>query len=256
MLRAFSTAATGMTAQQLMVDNIANNIANINTAGFKRSQLDFQDLMYVKLQEPDEKSPSGMEVGGGVRPASTLKVFTQGEMENTGRTLDLAIQGDGFFQITGPGGKTFYTRDGTFRINSNGAIVTASGYFLDPAISVPADARSIGIASDGTVTAYVGSGSSPSKLGTITLARFSNPSGLTNEGGNLLSETVASGTATTGIAAQDGLGAIQQGFLERSNVQMVTELVNMINAQRAYETNSRAIRAGDEMLSTANRLIS
>ena len=256
MLRAFSTAATGMTAQQLVVDTIANNIANMNTSGSKRSQIDLQDLMYVKMQEPDEKSPSGFEIGSGVRPASTLKVFTQGEMENTGRNLDLAIQGDGFYQITGPAGKKYYTRDGTFRIDSKGSVVTSSGYALDPAITIPADARSISISQDGVVTAFAGSSSTPTTVGTVTLVRFSNPSGLTSEGGNLLSETPASGTATTGTAGQNGYGSIQQGFLERSNVQMVTELVNLINAQRAYETNSRAIRAGDEMLSTTNRLIS
>jgi len=262
MLRAFSTAATGMTAQQMIVDTIANNLANINTAGFKRSQVDFQDLMYVKLQEPGRETaagvtaPSGFEIGSGVRPASTLKVFTQGEMQNTERSLDVAIEGDGFFQVSLPGGETRYTRDGSFRVNANGQLVTASGYALEPAITIPSDARSVSVGKDGTVSVFAGASSTPTQAGQIQLVRFPNPSGLTNEGGNMLAESPASGTPTTGTAGQSGFGAIQQGFLERSNVQMVTELVNLITAQRAYEINSRAIRAGDEMLTTANRLIS
>jgi flagellar basal-body rod protein FlgG len=262
MLRAFSTAATGMTAQQMIVDVIANNLANINTVGFKRSQVDFQDLLYVKLQEAGRElaagsaAPSGFEIGSGVRPASTLKVFTPGEMENTGRSMDIAIEGDGFLQVTSPGGVTRYTRDGSLRINAAGALVTSGGYTIEPAISVPSNARAISIGRDGTVAAFVGGDSAPTVVGQITLVRFANPSGLSSEGGNLLAETPASGTPTTGTPGQDGLGTIQQGFLEKSNVQMVTELVNLITAQRAYEINSRAIRAGDEMLTTANRLIS
>jgi flagellar basal-body rod protein FlgG len=262
MLRAFSTAATGMTAQQMIVDTIANNLANINTVGFKRSQVDFQDLMYVKLQEPGREvaagvvAPSGFEIGSGVRPASTLKVFTQGEMQNTGRSLDIAIEGDGFLQVTLPNGETRYTRDGSLRINADGQLATASGYTLEPAISIPADARSISIGQDGTVSVFSASSNTPSVVGTISLVRFANPAGLSSEGGNLLAETPASGAPTAGTAGDGGFGALQQAFLERSNVQMVTELVNLITAQRAYEINSRAIRAGDEMLTTANRLIS
>ena len=261
MLRAFSTAATGMTAQQLIVDNIANNLANINTVGFKRSQVDFQDLIYVKMQEPGQEvaagvtAPTGFEIGSGVRPASTTKVFTQGEQENTGRELDVSIQGDGFFQVSLPGGQTRYTRDGSFRLNGEGQLVTASGYTLEPAITIPNNARSISIGTDGTVSVYTAANSAPSTAGTIQLVRFPNSSGLSSEGGNLLSETPASGSPITGTAGQDGLGSLQQGFLERSNVQMVTELVSLITAQRAYEINSRAIKAGDDMLMTANRLI-
>lgn len=261
MLRAFSTAATGMTAQQLIVDTIANNLANLNTRGFKRSQVDFQDLMYVKLTEPGQEiasgvvSPTGFEIGSGVRPASTLKVFTQGEPDNTSRALDLAIQGDGFFQVTIPAGGVRYTRDGSFRLNASGNLVTSSGNALEPAISIPTDWRSISIGKDGTVSVVTGSSNTPTTVGTITLVRFANPSGLSSEGGNLLAETPASGTGTTGTPGTVGLGEIQQGFLEGSNVQMVTELVNLIKAQRAYEINSRAIRAGDEMLTTATRLI-
>ncbi len=262
MLRAFSTAATGMTGQQMVVDVIANNLANINTAGFKRSQLDFQDLIYVKVSEPGQEvesgivGPSGLELGSGVKAASTLKVFTQGEMENTGRSLDLAIEGDGFFQVSMPSGETRYTRDGTFRINADGTMVTSSGYALEPAISIPADWQSISIGKDGTVSVIAGSSNTPSVVGTINLARFANPSGLSSDGGNLMSETQASGSATTATAGQSGLGTIQQGFLEKSNVQMVKELVNLITAQRAYEINSKAIQAGDEMLTTATRMVS
>jgi len=261
MLRAFSTAATGMTAQQMIVDTIANNLANINTVGFKRSQIDFQDLMYVKLREPGQETnagiiaPTGFEIGSGVKPASTLKVFTQGEMENTGRSLDIAIQGDGFIQVTDPNGEARYTRDGSLRIDASGRLVTSNGYPLEPNISIPTDARAITIGKDGTVSVVAGSSSTPSTVGQITLVRFTNPSGLSSEGGNLYAETPASGSPVSGTPGTNGLGTIQQGFLERSNVQMVNELVNLISAQRAYEINSRAIRAGDEMLSTANQLV-
>jgi len=261
MLRAFSTAATGMQAQQTVVDVIANNLANINTTGFKRSQVDFQDLMYLKLAEAGREvasgvtAPSGFEVGSGVGPASTLKVHAQGEMVNTARDLDVAIEGDGLFQVTVPGGATRYTRDGSLRVDANGNLVTSSGFLLEPAITIPTDARSISIGTDGTVSVFAGGSSTPSVVGTITLVRFANPSGLSSEGGNLLAETPASGSPTSGTAGQSGFGSIRQGFLEKSNVQMVTELVSLITAQRAYEINSRAIRAGDEMLTTANRLI-
>lgn len=259
MLRAFSTAATGMVAQQMIVDVIANNLANINTAGFKRSQVDFQDLMYVRIKEPGREiasgvvAPSGFEIGSGVSPASTLKVFTQGEQINTERNLDVAIQGDGFFQVTGMSGETRYTRDGSLRRNASGELVTSGGYKIEPSITIPANAVSISIGKDGVVTAF--DGTANTSIGQITLVRFSNPSGLSSEGGNLLAETSASGSPITSTPGQDGVGTLQQGFLEKSNVQMVTELVNLITAQRAYEINSRAIKVGDEMLSTANRLI-
>jgi len=261
MLRAFSTAATGMTAQQMIVDVIANNLANINTNGFKRSQVDFQDLMYMKIKEPGREvasgvtAPSGFEIGLGVTPASTLKVYTSGELQNSGRSLDVAIEGDGFFQVTGANGETRYTRDGSFRLDADGNMVTASGYTIEPAITIPSDSVGISIATDGTVTAKKGDGTS-SSAGQITLARSPNPSGLSSEGGNLLAENDASGSPTTSNPGADGVGRLQQNFLEKSNVQMVTELVNLITAQRAYEINSRAIKAGDEMLTTANRLIS
>jgi flagellar basal-body rod protein FlgG len=261
MLRAFSTAATGMTAQQQIVDVISNNLANINTTGFKRSQIDFQDLMYIQLRpagsqiEDGTNSPTGLEVGSGVMAASTLKVYTEGELENTGRPLDIAISGDGFLQVSLPSGETQYTRDGSLRLDANGNLVTSTGYMLADGISIPQDWRSIAVGKDGTVSVLTGSGSTPQSVGQITLARFTNPSGLSSQGGNLYAETPASGSPITGSPLSNGLGHLEQSFLERSNVQMVQELVRMITAQRAYEINSRAIKAGDEMLSTANRLI-
>ena len=261
MLRAFSTAATGMTAQQTMVDVVANNLANINTNGFKRSQIDFQDLLYITLREPGTEvssgvnTPGGLEIGSGVRVASTIKVFTAGEFQNTGRKLDIAIRGDGFLQVTLPNGDTRYTRDGALQMNGNGELVTTTGYSIEPAISVPTDAISVSIGKDGGVNVTDSSGTQ-SVVGTIQLVRFPNASGLSSEGDNLLAETEASGTPTTGTAGENGFGSIQSGFLEKSNVQMVTELVNLITAQRAYEINSRAIKAGDDMLRTANSIVS
>jgi len=256
MLKAFSTAATGMHAQQMMVDVTANNLANINTTGFKRSQIDFQDLLYVKLREAGAevasgmKSPSGLELGSGVRAASTVKVFTPGELVNTGRNLDLAILGDGFLQVSLPSGETRYTRDGALQTNADGQLVTATGYIMEPAITIPTDAVAIDIGKDGSVNVTTASGTQ-SVVGTIQLARFPNPSGLSSEGDNLLAETEASGSPTTGTAGENGFGNLQAGFLEKSNVQMVTELVNLITAQRAYEVSSRAIKTGDDMLRNA-----
>lgn len=260
MLRAFSTAATGMTAQQLMVDTIANNLANINTNGFKRSQIDFQDLLYERIRQSGAevaagiKTPGGLEVGSGVRAAATIKVFTLGELENTDRSLDIAIMGDGFLQVTLPNGQTRYTRDGLLQTNVNGQLVTTNGYAIEPSITIPIDATSVDIGKDGTVNITDATGNM-SVVGSLQLARFPNPSGLSSEGDNLLAQTEASGTATLGTPGENGFGTIMSGFLEKSNVQMVTELVNLITAQRAYEINSRAIRAGDEMLSTANGLV-
>lgn len=260
MLRAFSTAATGMTAQQMMVDTISNNLANINTTGFKRSQINFQDLLYVEMEvEGTEvasgiKSPSGLEIGSGVYAASNVKVFSIGELQSTGNPLDIAIAGEGFLQVVMPNGDIRYTRDGALQINANGQLVTTGGYAIEPSISVPVDAASISIEKDGGVN-ITDSAGTQSVVGNIQLARFPNPSGLSSEGENLYTETEASGTATTGIPGQSGFGTIQSSFLEKSNVQMVTELVNLITAQRAYEINSRAIRAGDDMLQTANQLV-
>ena len=260
MLRAFSTAATGMSAQQMMVDVIANNLANINTTGFKRSQIDFQDLLYVEMTQMGAevasgiKTPGGLEIGSGVRTAATIKVYTPGELQNTGRNLDVAIMGEGFLQVTLPNGDIRYTRDGTLQTNADGNLVTTTGYLIEPSITIPTDAITVDIGKDGTVNVTDSAGNI-SVVGTIQLARFSNPSGLSSEGDNLLAETDASGTPITGTPGETGMGTIQSGFLEKSNVQMVTELVNLITAQRAYEINSRAIMAGDDMLKTTNAIV-
>jgi flagellar basal-body rod protein FlgG len=259
MLRAFSTSATGMAAQQTMVDVIANNLANINTTGFKKSQVAFQDLLYIKLKDAGAEvvtgleSPTGLEVGSGVRTAGTIRIFTGGELQSTNRPLDIAISGEGFLQVSMPNGDIRYTRDGSLQRNSDGELVTTTGYRIEPAISIPIDAASVDIGKDGSVNVKDAAGTQ-SVVGTIELARFPNPTGLSGEGENLFSTTEASGTATTGTAGDNGFGIIQSGFLEKSNVQMITELVNLITAQRAYETNSRAIRAGDEMLRQANQI--
>ncbi len=260
MLKAFSTAATGMIGQQMMVDVIANNLANVNTTGFKKSQIDFQDLVYVSQKKPGTEvasgvnSPSGIEVGSGVRPGATVKVYSTGELQNTGRDLDIAIEGDGFLKVLTPNGDTRYTRDGSLQINANGQLVTSTGYALDPAISVPTNTTSIHIGVDGSINVVDATGVQ-SVVGTLELATFPNPSGLASEGGNLLSETEASGSAISGTPGQNGIGAIQSQFLEKSNVQMVTELVSLITAQRAYEINSKAITVGDEMLQATNNLV-
>lgn len=259
MLRAFSTSATAMAAQQTMVDVIANNLANINTTGFKKSQVAFQDLLYIKLESAGSeivsglKSPTGIEVGSGVRTAGTIRVFSGGELQNTQRPLDIAISGDGFIQVSMPNGDVRYTRDGSLQLNADGELVTVTGYRIEPAISIPTDAASVDIGKDGSVNVTDSAGTQ-SVVGTIELARFPNPTGLSAEGENLFSETEASGTAQTGTAGDSGFGIIQSSFLEKSNVEMVTELVNLITAQRAYETNSRAIRAGDEILRQANQI--
>ena len=259
MLRAFSTAATGMTAQQTMVDVIANNLANVNTTGFKRSQIDFKDLLYTQMIAAGVEvasginNPGGVEVGNGVRVAATPKIFRLGEMENTANPLNVAIQGDGFLQVTMPDGTTRYTRDGGLLLNANGQLVTAGGHALTPAITIPADSEGVEIGPDGTVTNLSASGDTA--VGKILLARFLNPSGLDSVGNNLFAENLASGTPTTGEPGAAGFGTLRSGFLEKSNVQMVTELVNLIKAQRAYEINSRAIKAGDDMLRTANEIV-
>jgi len=259
MLKAFSTAATGMAGQQMMIDVIANNLANINTTGFKKSQINFQDLLYLKLAQAGAEissgvnTPTGLEVGSGVRAAATNKVFTEGEMNNTGRSLDVAITGDGFFQVTLPTGDKRYTRDGSLQTNANGQLVNINGYNIEPAITIPLTATQVDIGKDGTVSVTDNTGAQ-SSVGTLQLVRFPNPAGLSDEGDNMYSETLASGAPTTGIPGQNGLGYIQAGMLESSNVQMVTELVNLITAQRVYEINARAIKAGDDMLQTATNI--
>jgi flagellar basal-body rod protein FlgG len=260
MFKALYTSATGMKGQQLYVDTIANNLANVNTTGFKRSQIAFQDLLYEAIVTPGTESaqgfeiPTGLQIGSGVKFASSTKVFTPGTLINTGNQLDVAIQGKGFFQVTMPDGTATYTRDGTLRLNSQGQIVTSQGNLLSPALTVPADTTDISIGADGTVDVIQGGSSTPTNIGQITLATFANPGGLIALGGNLFKESASSGAATTGVPGQGGLGELTQGFLEGSNVDVVTELVSLILAQRAYEINSRAIRSSDDMMAIVNNL--
>jgi flagellar basal-body rod protein FlgG len=252
------TAATGMIAQTLRVDTIANNLANANTTGFKKTQMDFADLMYVVTAYPGARvtggneMPTGLEMGSGVMPVSTLKIFTSGSFTKTDNALDLAIAGDGFFQIQAVNGETRYTRDGNFRIASDGTVVNSEGFPLSPSITVPTDAEHVAVSADGTVVATVGETSTES--GTVTLARFVNPAGLSSVGGNLFKETDASGTPTTGTPGEAGYGTIQQGYLEMSNVDVVTELVDLIIAQRTYELNAKVIKAGDRILNVTNSI--
>ena len=264
MLRSLFTSATGMKAQQMYVDMVANNLANVNTTAFKRSRLDFQDLLYETVISPGSESvqgyrmPSGLQIGSGVRHISTAKLFTQGLPEATGGKFDLTISGQGFFQVLHPGrNQTVYTRDGSFRLNQQGQLVTSEGYLLNPQITIPANSTDVTIGTDGTVT--VVPGSTPDQrvvVGTIQTVTFPNPTGLESLGHNLYAETPASGTSTQGNPGTNGLGELQQGYLEGSNVDVVQELVNLIIAQRAYEVNSRAIRTSDNMLEQANNVTS
>ena len=237
MIRSLYTAATGMKAQQLFLDNVANNLANINTTGFKKSQVCFQDLLYDKKYLAGSQStqgfeiPSGIQLGGGVRPIATTKVFTQGNQQSTGRSLDLAIEGNGFFQINRPDGIIAYTRDGSFELNSKGELVTADGLPVSPAITVQ-DAVQVTIGTDGTVQVQNSSGTIQD-VGQIMLANFANSSGLESAGKNLYTETAASGAPVVSAPGEQGTGGIYQGMLENSNVETVTELVNLITAQRA-----------------------
>lgn len=261
MIKALYTSATGMKVHQFFLDVTANNLANVNTTGFKRVQANFQDLLYDKTTAAGSESaqglqnPTGLQVGSGARVVSTSKVFTQGTPTNTGRDLDLSIQGNGFFQISHPDGSTVYSRDGSFQLNSDGEIVNAEGLKLEPSISITGDVIAISIGSDGTVSVQTSDGNTQS-LGQINITKFPNTAGLESLGRNLYRETTASGSPQTGTAGQDGYGEIMQGFLEGSNVEVVTEMVNIIVAQRAYETSSKAIRASDDMLKTTNRLVS
>jgi len=260
MIRSLWTSATGMQAQALNLDVISNNLANVNTSGFKKSRAEFQDLLYETLlpagtsSSQDTEVPAGIQLGHGTRPSTVLKIFSQGNMENTQNELDLAIEGDGFFQITLPNGETAYTRDGAFKLDSDGRIVNSDGFTMEPEIAIPSDAMSISVGLDGTVSVLQAGESTPSEIGTIELARFINPAGLISMGKNLFIPSEASGNEMTGTAGEDGIGTLAQGFLEMSNVSVVDEMVNMITAQRAYESNSKAIQAADDMLQLANNV--
>jgi len=254
MLRSLWIAKTGLDAQQLHIDVITNNLANVSTNGFKRARAVFEDLLYQTMRQPGAQSsqqtqiPAGLQIGTGVRPISSERIFTQGNLQQTGNSLDVAIQGGGFFQILMPDGTTAYTRDGSFHTDSNGQLVTSSGFALQPAITVPANARNITIARDGIVSVTNAGSSATTQIGTIQLANFINPAGLQSLGENLFAETTASGTASVNQPGSNGLGLLNSGYVETSNVNVVEELVNMIQTQRAYEINSKAIQTSDQML--------
>jgi flagellar basal-body rod protein FlgG len=260
-MRALWTAATGMHAQQQTLDVISNNLANVQTAGFKRSRVDFQDLVYEVLQAPGAASaqgqevPSGFQVGHGSRAVATQRLFVKGDLQQTGNTLDLAIEGDGFFQVQLPSGDTAYTRAGAFKKNSQGQLVTSDGFEVQPQITIPQNALSVTVGVDGTVSVTQPGQAQPQTIGTLELVRFINPAGLQSQGRNLFVPTQASGDAIPGTPGRDGLGTLLQGFIESSNVNVVEEMVGMIVTQRAYEINSRAIRTADEMMQTANNLV-
>ncbi|MBI5017390.1 MAG: flagellar basal-body rod protein FlgG [Deltaproteobacteria bacterium] len=260
MIRALWTAATGMQAQQFNVDVISNNLANVNTAGFKRSRPDFQDLLYQSVRSAGATSsagsqyPTGLQVGLGSTVMSTSKIFQQGDFKQTGNPLDLVIEGDGFFQVTTPNGATNYTRAGSFKLDAQGRIVTGEGWPMSPEVTVPTNATEISVGSDGTVSIKNGETGNVEDAGTIQIARFSNSAGLQAVGHSMFSATPASGDAVTGTPGATGLGAINQGFLEMSNVSVVEEMVNLIAGQRAYEVSSKAIQASDEMLQMANNV--
>ena len=260
MMRSLWTAASGMVGQQFNIDTIANNLANVNTTGFKSNRPDFEDLLYQTLRVAGTPAtevtlvPTGIQVGHGVRPAATQKIFTQGALQSTGNVADLAIEGDGFFQIILPNGETAYSRDGAFKLDNQGRIVNGDGFALEPEITIPSDAVSITVGMDGTVSVLQAGETTPSEVGTIELTRFVNPSGLISMGKNLFITSEASGDEITGIAGENGLGTLAQGFLEMSNVSVVDEMVNMITAQRAYEANSKSIQTADDMLAIANNV--
>jgi len=251
-----------MQVQQQNVDNIANNLANASTVGFKRTRLEFQDLLYQNLRSAGGAAnastplPVGLQIGLGARSIASEKIFLQGEMKQTENPLDMVIEGSGFFQVRRSNGDLAYTRAGQFHLNNQGQVVTAGGDAIEPAITIPTDATAITIGTDGTVSVATAGQANASNVGQIQLAIFANPAGLEAQGGNLFKETGASGQATVGSPDANGIGRISQGFVEGSNVSVVEELVNMISAQRIYETNSKVITTADHMLGTINQAIS
>ncbi|MDD3029715.1 MAG: flagellar basal-body rod protein FlgG [Alphaproteobacteria bacterium] len=260
-MRALSIAATGMSAQQMNVEVIANNISNSSTTGFKASRVEFQDLLYQNIRTVGADSsdngtvvPSGLQVGLGVMPAATYRINTQGNLSVTNNSLDLAISGRGYFQVELPDGTTAYTRSGSFQLNDSGEIVTVDGYTVLPSITVPATATDLTINSSGQVIATIAGQTEQQTLGQLTLASFINPVGLEAAGNNILKETDASGSPTTATPGTSGIGTIVQKSLEGSNVDIVTEITTLITAQRAYEMNSKVINTADQMLSTTNQM--
>jgi flagellar basal-body rod protein FlgG len=260
MIRSLWIAKTGMEAQQTQLDTISHNLANVGTNGFKRGHVVFEDLIYQNLRQAGAASsdqttlPTGLQVGLGVRPVATSRIFTQGNLQQTTNNLDLAIKGQGFFQVQQPDGTTAYTRDGSFQVDANGQLVTNNGYLVQPGITIPANAQTVTIAADGTVSVAVAGQSAPQEVGQLAIASFVNPAGLDPKGQNLWAETAASGAPQAGVPGSNGLGTLQQGYVETSNVNVVEELVAMIQTQRAYELNSKAIQTSDQMLQRLGQL--
>lgn len=260
MINSLHISKTGMMAQQTQLDVISNNLANVSTSGFKRATAVFEDLIYQNLRQVGANSseqselPTGLQLGLGVRTVATSRTFSQGSLEQSNNNLDVAISGNGFFQIELPDGSTGYTRDGHFQVNADGQLVTSSGYLVLPGVTIPVDARAVSIATDGTVSVTLPNNPTPQAAGSIELAIFVNPPGLEPRGQNLFSETLASGAPTTGAPGSEGFGPVMQGFLETSNVNVVQELVDMIQTQRAYEMNSKSIQTSDQMLQRLTQL--
>jgi flagellar basal-body rod protein FlgG len=260
MLRSLYSAATGMIAQQTSIDVTSNNIANVNTVGYKKQRAEFADLFYQTMEyagtstSATTTSPTGINVGLGVRPTAVTKMFSQGNFKETGNNLDLAITGNGFFKVQLPDGTEAYTRNGSFKVDANGQMVTSDGYPLVPNIVIPPDAVQISIGTDGTVSVLQAGQTQSTQIGQITLTNFINPAGLHALGDNNYINTTASGDPIEGVAGQNGLGQMRQGFVEMSNVQLVEEMTDLITAQRAYDANSKAIMTSDEMLKTVNQL--
>lgn len=260
MLRALRTASLGMAAQQLNVDTIANNLANVNTTGYKKSSVEFQDMLYENIESGGASGRDGMEKPGGIqiglgnKPVSTYKSFSQGNITETGNSLDLAINGKGFFQIQQPDGSYTYTRDGAFRINAQGNLVTSIGLKVFPEINLPEGVSAINISQDGVVAVIIDGQVEPEEVGQFELATFMNPAGLKALGGNLFAQAEASGEPAYGLAGEEGFGQVVQGYLEKSNVDVVQEMINLIVSQRAYEINSKAVKTADELLAMTNNI--
>jgi flagellar basal-body rod protein FlgG len=260
MIRSLWISKTGLDAQQTQMDVISNNLANVSTSGFKRSRAVFEDLLYQTVRQPGAQSsqqtqlPSGLQLGTGVRSVATERIFTQGNVQQTNNSNDIAIQGSGFFQVLLPDGTTAYTRDGSFHVDNNGQLVTSSGYAVQPAITIPANAQSVTVGRDGTVSITQSGTAAATQVGTIQLATFANPAGLEAKGENLYVETTASGSPSTNTPGTNGSGVLLQGYVETSNVNVVEELVNMIQTQRAYEINSKAITTSDQMLQRLSQM--
>ncbi len=254
MIRSLWISKTGLDAQQTQMDVIANNLANVSTNGFKRSRAIFEDLLYQNIRQPGAQSsqqtqlPSGLQLGTGVKPVATERIFTQGNLQQTGNSKDVAILGDGFFEVLMPDGTQGFTRDGNFQINEQGQLVTSSGFPIQPAITIPPNAESFTVGRDGVVSVTLPNSAAVTQIGSIQLSTFINPAGLMAKGENLFVQTAASGTPNNNPPGSNGAGFLSQGFVETSNVNVVEELVNMIQTQRAYEINSKAITTSDQML--------